>query len=68
MTILLHFVENKVTGISETVPSGVAEGFLSRSGTCLMCGHTPGRAVEEGKCCPCGDCICCAKFTRPEES
>lgn len=66
---ILRFVENKVTGYSETVPPGVAELVFNRRGVCLMCGHTPGRE-KRGACCSCGDCTCCTKrgIVRPEES
>lgn len=61
MAVALRFVENKATGFSEEPPKGLVEMVFAASGVCLMCGHTPGREVQQGACCCCGDCICCTK-------
>ena len=64
---ILRFVENKATGFSEGPSEGIAELVFNRHGVCLMCGHIPGREVQQGMCCCCCiDCICCTK-NRPEE-
>lgn len=63
MPAALRFVENKVTGFSQKPSEGVIELVFNRHGVCLMCGHTPGREVQQGACCLCVDCICCIKRT-----
>lgn len=58
---MMHFVENKVTGIHMEPPDSYQQLSVSPStGRCFYCGHIPGsRSRLAGPCCPCQTCVCC---------
>ena len=64
MKLVFRFVENKVTGESDTPSEGLVELMFTAKGTCLMCGHTPGREMKKGECCICRDCLCCTRLRK----